>query len=124
MKHFSAALAAMLAVAAATLQPVAGAAAPAPRVLVLTSRLVSIQQPGERDGQLRLMVYPDGIVSGNYRDTEGHLSSVTGGVNPSGAMWLEIGALNPLIFTGTLTGSAIDVTAFNRDAGFELTAAP
>lgn len=58
---------------------------------------------GEYDGRMRLTIAPNGIVQGTYRDlTEGLSKTVTGGLEPNGQIWLEIGGtLRSQRFLGT-----------------------
>ena len=64
---------------------------------------------GEYDGQLALTVYPNGIVQGTYRPSDGSFDTVTGGLNGK-TIWLDIGMAHPLHLTGTFTNGVLATT--------------
>jgi hypothetical protein len=70
---------------------------------------------GEYDGRLRLAVYPDGIVSGTYMNTEGQISEVTGGATGE-KIWFTIGN-GPRIQNHYFTGTLIDGKLLARAPG-------
>jgi len=112
--------------AAALMLPSAANAAPANRVLVLTSRVVQRMHGGEIDGRMRLTLTPDGIISGTYQDEDtGRISDVEGGVERDNKVWLEAGgALGGYHFTGTLIGTTIDAVAYHGNDDLHLIAVP
>ena len=65
---------------------------------------------GEYDGQLTLTVYPNGIVQGSYRPSEGGIRTVTGGLDGKN-IWLDIGMDRPLHLTGTFTNGVLVTVA-------------
>jgi hypothetical protein len=78
----------------------------------LTTRQYDPMTAGEFDGRMRLRVSSDGIVSGTYMDTEGHISGVSGGMTGP-KIWLKIGdrAAGGLhIFQGTLINGKLLAT--------------
>lgn len=65
-------------------------------------------------GTMRLTIYPDGIVQGNYVTQGGGLLPVTGGVEPSGKMWLQFGRAT---VTGELQHSGV-IRAYSSGPDF------
>ena len=83
----------------------------APQTLTYQTRLVQSFHAGEYDGTMRLTVYPSGIVSGTFRNDEGGIREVTGGVDGS-SIWLDIGgAFHALHLDGTLKDGVIKAVA-------------
>lgn len=93
-----------------------GAAAPAfavtnsvttgePVHLQYNTKLVPRFGAGEYDGQLRLTINADGIVSGTYLPSDGGIKHVTGGVNGDD-IWLDIG-FHGWHITGTIVNGHI-----------------
>jgi hypothetical protein len=127
MKNAARTIAAIVAAAVLCL-PVAAQATPAAngtRTLVLESRITQLLHAGEIDGRIRITITADGTIQGSYRDEEtGHLSDVIGGVDDGNKVWLEVGEFGRYHFTGTLTGTTIDVTAFHDGDDIRLVATP
>ncbi len=96
-----AATAALLATALAV--PVAARAASAtsasPQSYTLDTRLVERYHAGEYDGRLNITVYPSGIVQGSFRNSDGGVRTVTGGMTGT-QIWLDIGMEHPLHLSG------------------------
>jgi len=117
MKYATRILAAVLTVASLSVPFAASAMplAPASRTLVLTSRIVQALRAGEIDGRMRLTISRDGTLTGSYRDEDtGAISDVTGGVDAGNKLWLDIGdGFGRFHFTGTLTGTTIDASAYH-----------
>ena len=63
--------------------------------------LQDLQQPGAFEGNLSLVVYPSGIVSGFYLPQDSRSRDVTGGTDGQN-IWLDIGGIHPMHLTGTL----------------------
>jgi hypothetical protein len=93
-----------------------GAAAPAfavtnsvttgePVHLQYNTKLVPRFDAGEYDGQLRLTINADGIVSGTYIPSDGGVKQVTGGVNGEN-IWLDLG-VHGWHITGTIVNGHI-----------------
>jgi hypothetical protein len=78
----------------------------------LTTREYDPTTAGEYDGRLRLAVYADGIVSGSFMTTEGHITEVTGGMKGD-KIWFTIGngSLRNHNFNGTLVDGKLLATA-------------
>jgi hypothetical protein len=68
---------------------------------------------GEYDGRMRIRITPDGIVSGTFLNTEGQISSVTGGLDGT-KIWIQIGngsLIGRRYFNGTLIDGKIKALA-------------
>jgi hypothetical protein len=81
-----------------------------PQSCTLESHLAEQYHAGEYDGTLNLTVYPNGIVQGSYRPSDGGVRTVTGGISGS-QIWLEIGMEHPLRLTGTFKGGVLQTVA-------------
>lgn len=97
---------------AALTLPLASSAAvtSSPQSYVFQTRLIESFHPGEYDGTMRVTVYPDGIVSGTFQDSDGGVRNVTGGLNGT-SIWLDIGANHSLHLYGTFKNGTISATA-------------
>jgi hypothetical protein len=76
----------------------------------LQTRMFDRYHAGEYDGQLVLTIYPNGIVQGTYRPSDGGVRTVTGGVDGEN-IWLDIGQSRPLHWTGTFIKGVLDMVA-------------
>jgi hypothetical protein len=77
---------------------------------ILTTREWDSSTAGEFDGRLRLSVAPDGIVSGNFMNTQGEVAGVSGGLSGT-KIWLQIGnGVRGQIFTGTFADGKLETT--------------
>lgn len=123
MNQLTRALAAGFAAVLLALPIAAGAVQmPAAHTVMLTSKIVQRERGGEYDGYLRLTVGSDGTILGTYQDDTGHFSTVSGGVDAGGKLWLQIGAWNRFHWVGTLTGNVLDASAYNGNDDMHLTA--
>lgn len=68
------------------------------------------RHPGEIAGNLALLVYPSGIVSGYYIPQDGQPRNVTGGVDGQN-IWLDIGGIDSLHLSGTLKNGTLNTIA-------------
>lgn len=92
--------------------------------LVLSSRIIARYGSDEFDGRMRLLVTPDGIISGTYEAEDGERSRVTGGVDAANKLWLEITGLRGYHWVGTLNNGTIDATALRRKDDWHLVTTP
>lgn len=109
----AAATAGLLAAIALPLAAPAASIVPAqPHTYHLQTRLFDRYGVGEYDGALTMTVSPDGIVGGTYRDLDaGAIRTVTGGLQPDGHIWLDIGGAHPLRLSGTFQNGALTTVA-------------
>ena len=70
------------------------------------TRLIPRFSAGEYDGQMRLVIDANGIVSGTYVPSDGGPRPVTGGVTGD-KIWLDFGAGNQWHVTGTIRNGHI-----------------
>lgn len=129
-KRTTGALLAAATLATASALPLAAGAASrstAPtQTYVLDSVATRDYQAGGYDGVLRLTIAPDGTVLGTYRDAyDGAPKVVSGGLQPSGRIWLNVHEFGLLY--GTFRNGVLHTT--QQDAGpdalhFDATPAP
>ncbi len=82
-----------------------------PQSYVFQTRLTESLHPGEYDGTMRVTLYPSGIVSGTFQDSEGHVRNVAGGFDGT-AIWLDIGGTAHTVhLDGTFKNGVISATA-------------
>ena len=74
--------------------------------LVYNTRLIPQYNAGEYDGQLRLTINAEGIVSGTYLPSDGGRKTVSGGVKGDD-IWLDIGFRGNWHVTGTIRNGHI-----------------
>jgi hypothetical protein len=117
MRRAIAVLPALMLVAA--LAPTMAGAGAAPASYDLNTRQTDVMSAGEYDGRLKMRISADGIVSGTFWDTEGHVSSVSGGLDGT-KLWIDIGNASPTgrrLFNGTLVDGKLTATAVAATRG-------
>lgn len=100
-------------VLAATLGSSAANAEPEAHTYDLATKQTDVMSAGEYDGKLKLRVFPNGIVAGTFMDTQGHVSSVTGGLDGT-KIWIDLGAASPTsahLFVGTFADGKLVANA-------------
>jgi hypothetical protein len=94
--------------------PVASSAATttnaAPQHYDVQTQITDRYHPGAYEGRLVLTIYPSGIVQGTYRPADGGFSDVTGGITGK-EIWLDIGSMGRLHFTGTFENGVLKTVA-------------
>ncbi|GEM_PF-3346400 len=106
-KRIAASAALLAALALPLPSPAATTASAPPQHFDFPTRTVDRYHPGEYDGRLTLTIYANGIVQGTYRNDEGRVQAVSGGVDGK-SIWFDIGNLH---LNGTFAGGALDVIA-------------
>ena len=100
--------------AAALVLPLASRAATTstapPQTYTLQTHLTQQYHAGEYAGTMKLTVYPNGIVQGNYLPSDGGTRIVTGGITGNN-IWLDIGLEETLHLTGTFKNGVLQATA-------------
>jgi hypothetical protein len=105
--------AAAVALAAAIGPAPVPAATATPATLDLQTRQYDPMQAGEYDGRLRLRIGAGGTVSGWFMNTEGAITTVTGGIDGT-TIWIDLAAGSPSLlrfFRGTLVEGKLQATA-------------
>jgi hypothetical protein len=109
-------LATTVALAAASALPLAAGAATVTtgqsQTYILNAVTTQRFDAGEYDGVLRLTISPNGYVNGSYHDLDqGSPKNVTGGLQPDGRIWLDIGASGRLHLNGTFRNGVLHAVA-------------
>jgi hypothetical protein len=78
----------------------------------LMTRQTDSQAAGEFDGRLRMYVADNGIVSGNFQESDGRLLQVSGGLTGQ-KIWLQLGD-HGFPFTGTFVDGKLLATKQGR----------
>ena len=81
----------------------------------LMTRETGSMKAGEYQGRLHMTVQPNGIITGWFTNTQGSISTVTGGVDGS-KIWIQIGNAGMVgghYYQGTFVNGKIEATAPN-----------
>jgi hypothetical protein len=81
-----------------------------PQTYTLQTHLTQQYHAGEYAGTMNLTVYPNGIVQGNYRPSDGGTRIVTGGITGTN-IWLDIGLDHSLHLSGTFKNGVLQAVA-------------
>jgi hypothetical protein len=81
-----------------------------PQRYTLHTQLTDQYHAGAYEGTLALTIYPDGIVQGTYRPSDGRITSVTGGLTGKN-IWLDIGPAGRLHLNGTFENGVLKTVA-------------
>ena len=73
----------------------------------LQTRITDRYHAGAYEGRLALTIYPNGIVQGTYLPSDGGVRNVTGGLAGTN-IWLDIGMMGQLHFSGTFKNGVLD----------------